>query len=79
MNSECQASSVKTRVLMQYLGSAPPMRSCANKVLPLQCAMKSASKLSKCSFDILRLPSHHTESFVRSSTTVCLSFGERPV
>ena len=49
------------------------------QLLALACAMKSASRLSKCSFDILRLPSHHSESRVRSSSTVCLSFGLRPV
>src|SRR5665213_2051302 len=79
MKRECQASCVKTRVRTPNSGSAPARRSWAYKVLPCECAIKSWYKRANCAGVILPLFSHQTVSLVRSSQTIYLSFGLRPV
>ena len=49
------------------------------QLLAFGVRLKIGQQIVEISFDILRLPSHHTEFSVSASTTVCLSLGERPV
>ena len=81
----CHATSVTIRTAIRSCSLAPQKPSTTNRRLPESCLVTMPFKLAQVSWVIGLLSFfaasefHQTVSFVVSSNTIYLSFGERPV